>query len=83
MQYYQLPGDVCRLHRLRWVMEPSMLRPLRQRTVRPCQTWPGQSRHAQRAPSVLRGPQRTGEQENTGGTVRCDYPRTAAGWSVR
>ena len=28
VQYYLLAGDVCRLHRLRWVMETSMLKTL-------------------------------------------------------
>jgi hypothetical protein len=28
VQYYLLAGDVCRLHRLRWVMETSLLRTL-------------------------------------------------------
>ena len=52
VQYYLLAGDVFRLHRLRWVMETSMLKTLAASIARRCRRWrpaQGQNRDTARA----------------------------------
>ena len=81
VQYYLLAGDVYRLHRLRWVMETSMLKTLagkhRSSVSKMAAAIQGQDRDTARATHVLRGQRRASRQEATGRTVRRDSTQAA------
>jgi Type II intron maturase len=64
VQYYLMAGDVFRLHRLRWVMETSMLRTLARK-------------HGSTVSKMAARFKATGQREGTGGPIWRDSPQAA------
>ncbi|MFI1259038.1 group II intron reverse transcriptase/maturase [Streptomyces netropsis] len=65
-QYNLLAGGVFRLHRLRWVMETSMVRPSRPSTAHLCRKWQPNTRPESTRPTSRGSASRPGSSGRTG-----------------
>ncbi|WP_405886532.1 hypothetical protein OG762_50110 (plasmid) [Streptomyces sp. NBC_01136] len=79
VQYYLLAHDVHRLHRLRWIMETSMIKTLQAPLLGVEDGGPlqGQDPHSVRSADLLRGTDRARREQPAGRTVRRCSPQAA------